>query len=360
MRCLEALWARTGRIQVADMANHFFLIRFSEDADYQRALFDGPWKIAVERIGNHIGRTIRLDLSTSGGARARYARVCVEVDLSRPLMGKYMIEDKVFYVEYESLDNICFTCGCYGHKDGSCPTSTPEEEAESAKELKETTITEELEGNSGSWMVVKRRQRKSVAKNPPESKQKQGSGSRFTVLDGSDAQPVMEHADLEEETLTRAAFDSEASKLAATLKAVLDKGVGATPTKSRGKGTVKGNTPPLKVLADITNKSGSGKARNPKQMVNKEVVSDGFVTILVLFGSSSFETEAPKLRAKPKGRPKANPSKDSLKVPNVSKTKKFGPKKPVVITPLAEQQDVNQVSTLAASHSGGRPPDLNL
>ncbi|CAN1781502.1 hypothetical protein LINPERHAP1_LOCUS15461 [Linum perenne] len=167
-------------------------------------------------------------------------------------------------------------------------------------------------------MVVKRRQRKSVAKNPPESKQKQGSGSRFTVLDGSDAQPVMEHADLEEETLTRAAFDSEASKLAATLKAVLDKGVGATPTKSRGKGTVKGNTPPLKVLADITNKSGSGKARNPKQMVNKEVVSDGFVTILVLFGSSSFETEAPKLRAKPKGRPKANPSKDSLKVPNTS------------------------------------------
>ncbi|CAN1140736.1 hypothetical protein LINPERHAP2_LOCUS12042 [Linum perenne] len=72
---------------------------------------------AVERIGNHIGKTIRLDLATEEGARARYARVCVEVYLSRPLLGKYIIEDRVFYVEYESLDNICFSCGIYGHKD---------------------------------------------------------------------------------------------------------------------------------------------------------------------------------------------------------------------------------------------------
>ncbi|CAN1162279.1 hypothetical protein LINPERPRIM_LOCUS1264 [Linum perenne] len=155
-RQLESLWARSGRIQVSDMANSFFLVRFSEDDDYQRALFDGPWKIfdyyitvarwtpdfsdeapiqkimtwvrlpklpiqffnrlAVERIGNHIGKTVRLDMATSEGARARYARVCVEVDLSRPLLGKYVIEDKVYLFEYESLDNICYSCGLYGHK----------------------------------------------------------------------------------------------------------------------------------------------------------------------------------------------------------------------------------------------------
>ncbi|CAN1153887.1 hypothetical protein LINPERPRIM_LOCUS14994, partial [Linum perenne] len=62
------------------------------------------------RIGNHIGRTIRLDLATSEGARARYARVCVEVDLSKPPLDKYMIGDRVFYVEYECLENICYTC----------------------------------------------------------------------------------------------------------------------------------------------------------------------------------------------------------------------------------------------------------
>ncbi|CAN1185476.1 hypothetical protein LINPERHAP2_LOCUS37574 [Linum perenne] len=81
-RRLKSLWARLGHIQVSDIANNFFLVRFSTEDDYKRALFGGPWKISVERIGNHIGKTVRMDLATAQGARARYARVCVEVDIS--------------------------------------------------------------------------------------------------------------------------------------------------------------------------------------------------------------------------------------------------------------------------------------
>ncbi|CAN1334533.1 hypothetical protein LINPERPRIM_LOCUS36440 [Linum perenne] len=33
--------------------------------------------LAVTRIGNYIGKTARIDLATTEGARARYARVCV-------------------------------------------------------------------------------------------------------------------------------------------------------------------------------------------------------------------------------------------------------------------------------------------
>ncbi|CAN1121243.1 hypothetical protein LINPERHAP1_LOCUS5970 [Linum perenne] len=44
-RRLESLWARAGRIQVLDLANNFYLVRFSADEDYQRALFEGTWKI---------------------------------------------------------------------------------------------------------------------------------------------------------------------------------------------------------------------------------------------------------------------------------------------------------------------------
>ncbi|CAN1819269.1 hypothetical protein LINPERHAP1_LOCUS28665 [Linum perenne] len=139
-RRLEALWARAGHIQVSDLSNAAFLVRFSDEEDYKRASFGGPWKIydyyltvtrwspdfdeedpikkilswvrlpklpihlfnplVVERIGNHIGRTVRLDLATKEGARARYARVCVEIDLSKPLLGKYIIDNRVFYVEY--------------------------------------------------------------------------------------------------------------------------------------------------------------------------------------------------------------------------------------------------------------------
>ncbi|CAN1837718.1 hypothetical protein LINPERHAP1_LOCUS35180 [Linum perenne] len=44
-RRLEALWARNGNIQVSDVANSFFLVRFADPEDYRRAAFEGPWKM---------------------------------------------------------------------------------------------------------------------------------------------------------------------------------------------------------------------------------------------------------------------------------------------------------------------------
>ncbi|CAN1145343.1 hypothetical protein LINPERHAP2_LOCUS14625 [Linum perenne] len=41
-------------------------------------------------------------MATTEGARGRFARVCVEVDISKPLVGNYMIEDRILNVEYES------------------------------------------------------------------------------------------------------------------------------------------------------------------------------------------------------------------------------------------------------------------
>ncbi|CAN1163740.1 hypothetical protein LINPERHAP1_LOCUS28754 [Linum perenne] len=105
-RRLEFLWARSGPIQVSDLDNSLFLVRFAQENDYKAAAFGGPWKVAVERIGNYIGKTVRLDLATAEGARGRYARVCVEVDILKPLLGKYIIEDRVLKIEYESLENM--------------------------------------------------------------------------------------------------------------------------------------------------------------------------------------------------------------------------------------------------------------
>ncbi|CAN1122135.1 hypothetical protein LINPERPRIM_LOCUS2592 [Linum perenne] len=200
-RRLENLWVRLGVIQVCDLANDFFLVRFSEEADYKRAAFDGPWKIydyylavaqwtpsfnedepikkiltwvrlpklpihyfnnvAVSRIGNCIGRTVRLDLASTEGARARYACVCVEVDLSKPLLGKYIIDDRTFLIEYESLENICFGCDIHGHGIDSCPSAPGVKEADIHTEevALETKATQE-DGDTGSWMTVQRRQQK--------------------------------------------------------------------------------------------------------------------------------------------------------------------------------------------------------
>ncbi|CAN1188819.1 hypothetical protein LINPERHAP2_LOCUS39561 [Linum perenne] len=229
-RRLEQLWAKAGHIQVSDLSNEFFLVRFSSADDYQRAMLNGPWKIfdyyitvarwspdfnedephgktltwvrlpklpihffnhtAVNRIGNHIGRTIRMDLATAEGARARYARVCVEIDLSKPLLGKYMIGDRVFFVEYESLENVCHTCGHYGHKAESCPTLAPtvrpmEVEVQSSEIVAEAEVV----GDAGSWMTVtRRRQRNTPAKKVDGQPRHQGAaaqseqGTRLTLV----------------------------------------------------------------------------------------------------------------------------------------------------------------------------------
>ncbi|CAN1819477.1 hypothetical protein LINPERHAP1_LOCUS28742, partial [Linum perenne] len=132
-RRLEYFWERAGLIQVSYMTNNIFLVRFANEDDYMLAAFGGSWKIydyyfivsqwspsfnedeliqsilkwvrlpklpiqyfnsvAVMRIGNYIGKMVWLDLATSNGSRCRYVRVCVEVDLTKPLLGKYMIEN---------------------------------------------------------------------------------------------------------------------------------------------------------------------------------------------------------------------------------------------------------------------------
>ncbi|CAN1315385.1 hypothetical protein LINPERPRIM_LOCUS29694, partial [Linum perenne] len=142
-------------------------------------------QLAVTRIGNCIARTVRLDLATSEGARGRYARVCVEVDISKPLLGKYMIDNRTFFVEYESLENICVTCGFYGHKAGCCPTlhtvqplpGQPEEEVPPNGSIPE--------GDTGDWMIVQRRSRNKAKKVPVTAPEIKGSGSRFDPIASS-------------------------------------------------------------------------------------------------------------------------------------------------------------------------------
>ncbi|CAN1128761.1 hypothetical protein LINPERPRIM_LOCUS22323 [Linum perenne] len=128
-----------------------------------------------------------MDLATAQGARARYARLCVKVDLSKPLLGEYMVEDRVFYVEYESLDNICFSCGMYGHKLDSCPLTHPVEKADADVTVQVDSSQPAAEGDSGSWMTVKRRQ-KSGPKATGVTKKNSAPGSKFSILSNAEGE----------------------------------------------------------------------------------------------------------------------------------------------------------------------------
>lgn len=206
------LWARKGIISIVDMANDFFLVKFSAEDDFNRALTKGPWLIFdhylsvrkwfptfdpsktpinsvcawvrfpdlpfdcydkkfLKCFGNKIGRTVKVDATTELQARGKYARVCVEIDLNKPLLSKYKLDGRTFFIEYESMHYICFKCGLYGHLSEKCNQS-PEKKVAEEKVGEETADKMKAEkaahvnasnGNINdkydAWMTVQRTKR---------------------------------------------------------------------------------------------------------------------------------------------------------------------------------------------------------
>lgn len=129
-RQITQLWNPKGMITLADLGNDYYIARFFNDEDYDKDLFKGLWIIAdhylivqqqrpkfdldqasikkvivwvcipnlpieyydktlLQWIGNMLGHTIRVDVATEEANRAKYARLSVEVDLSKPLIAKF-------------------------------------------------------------------------------------------------------------------------------------------------------------------------------------------------------------------------------------------------------------------------------
>jgi hypothetical protein len=72
-------------------------------------------------IGDRIGRTVKVDKNTLTQERGKYARLCVEVDLTKPLLAMSTIKEKKYHVAYEGLHLLCVTCGKFGHYTEGCP-----------------------------------------------------------------------------------------------------------------------------------------------------------------------------------------------------------------------------------------------
>lgn len=66
---------------------------------------------------------MKVDHNTLKVSCGRFARVCVEIDLTKPMIGRICVEGKWYRIEYEGLHIICSHCGCYGHH--SCDCSNP-------------------------------------------------------------------------------------------------------------------------------------------------------------------------------------------------------------------------------------------
>jgi hypothetical protein len=227
---LKQLWVRKGVISIIDLGGEYFLVYFTNEEDYNHALEDGPWMIydhyliarewspnfhpsdaTIEKaavwvripdlpieyydakvlhyIGDRIGETVKVDKNTLYQERGKYARVCVEVDLNKPLLAMFELKGKIYKVEYEGLHMLCRSCGKFGHYVEGCPEKKAANDnmRRSNEIVQVETGVEEI---AGPWVVVQkpRRPRKSKENNNKEgaamaNDRNTGTRTRFDILD---------------------------------------------------------------------------------------------------------------------------------------------------------------------------------
>nr|POE67923.1 uncharacterized protein CFP56_72954 [Quercus suber]POE96988.1 uncharacterized protein CFP56_62297 [Quercus suber] len=161
---LLALWKLAGRLDCVDLGYEFFLTRLSLKEDFEAVLQKGPWFIgehvlsirpweldfklelanvssiavwirlnrllieyynaeALYLIGKAIRNVLRVDTHTTSEARGRFARLCIQVDVTKLLVTIIKIGKLEQLVCYEGIQKLCFDCGRVGHKLENCPYS---------------------------------------------------------------------------------------------------------------------------------------------------------------------------------------------------------------------------------------------
>lgn len=76
----------------------------------------------IKIIGELIRRVIELNSNIGRAQREHYVRMAILLDLNKPIISKIKIDGRVRRVEYESLPNVSFACGYYGHMRENCAT----------------------------------------------------------------------------------------------------------------------------------------------------------------------------------------------------------------------------------------------
>lgn len=66
----------------------------------------------LKKTWNGIGRTIKVDIATLLASRGKFAHVCTEVDLRKPLMAGYRLRREFWRLQYEGLHDISLDVEC--------------------------------------------------------------------------------------------------------------------------------------------------------------------------------------------------------------------------------------------------------
>ncbi|XP_023873886.2 uncharacterized protein LOC111986484 [Quercus suber] len=191
---LNQLWRPDGRMDCIDLAYGFFLVRFYSKEDLEMVIKRGPWFIrdhflslrpwepffkpstanisliaiwirlnelpielyeteVLKEIGESIGKVLRIDSHTAMEARGRYARICVQININKPLINSILIRRFEQVVTYEGIQRLCFSCGRVGHKVEARPYTIRKEKGlpTSSEEDQENQAFGAGEENAEHW-----------------------------------------------------------------------------------------------------------------------------------------------------------------------------------------------------------------
>lgn len=106
-----------------------------------------------------MGPVLRADTHTTAESRGRFARICVQISLDKPLIKLLWIGGLEQPVLYEGLSSLCFTCGRVGHKAEVCLYHAKALENVGVEEGEGTEVIppsrkENTEQAFGPWVLV--------------------------------------------------------------------------------------------------------------------------------------------------------------------------------------------------------------
>ncbi|XP_075088194.1 uncharacterized protein LOC142170237 [Nicotiana tabacum] len=84
--------------------------------------YDG---LILRKIGNSIGKLLKIDACTSSTLRDRYARLCVKLPLNQPVQQCILIGSHLQQLVYEGINFLCKNGGYLGHTVTSCIVTSP-------------------------------------------------------------------------------------------------------------------------------------------------------------------------------------------------------------------------------------------
>ncbi|CAL5359792.1 unnamed protein product [Camellia sinensis] len=177
---MRKVWNLQADFETLDIGNGFFIVKFEMVEDYTKVFAGGPWVVmdryvtvrkwqpdfksdeaeedtmaiwvrfpnlpieyyddkVLYHISKVLGTPLKVDINTAMATRGKYARVCVELDLRKPLISHITIGRYHYVVEYEHLHTLCFSCGRVGHQKEKC-TEYPVIQSE--KTMQNVTVTQ--------------------------------------------------------------------------------------------------------------------------------------------------------------------------------------------------------------------------